>query len=94
MAGTKDDFEFMTVKFENESFKNKLSIMVALRRFEQDENFFDFLDNVIKNHTILLKVQAIKILFESNMDRLFSYKESSDKNIAVAYNEVVDLNII
>ena len=93
IASSDEDFKLMTVNFKNERIDNKLSVMMALKHIEPNKNLFDFLDKVIRSEPVYLKIEALKLLLESNIDRLLPYEKSSDKNISIAYNEVVDLNI-
>lgn len=92
-ASTDEDLEFMTEKFETESFNNKKLILKSLSFYNQNEKLNGFMDRVIKNEGVLLKIEALRILFEKNVNRFLSYKGSGDKNITIAYNEIVDLNL-
>ncbi|MFC2120814.1 hypothetical protein ACFLTI_04375, partial [Bacteroidota bacterium] len=93
IASTEEDFEIMTGNFKKLNNINKLSVIMALKRFEHNDNLFDFLDKIIINEPVLIKIEAFKILFESSIDRFLPYDKSNDKNITIAYNEVVDFNI-
>jgi len=85
------DYEFMLQRFDKETYKNKLMIVKSLKNFENKRKLFAFLDNVVRKEHLILKVQALKILFENNFYRLLPYKVADNKNVASAYHEVVDL---
>jgi hypothetical protein len=92
-AGTDEDLKFMIERFDNETFNNKKLILRSLVSFQQNKEIFDFVGRVIRNESILLKIEALRILFENNVEHFLSYKDSDDRNIAAAYNELVDLNL-
>ncbi|MCX6302670.1 MAG: hypothetical protein NTW82_10845 [Bacteroidia bacterium] len=92
-AGTDEDLKFMIERFDSETFNYKKLILKSLTSFKQNTEISDFVDRVIKNESILLKIEALTILFANNVERFLSYKGSDDRNIAAAYNELVDLNL-
>lgn len=88
------DINFLLTKYPAESQENKLHIMKALQKVELTDSVLDFLDTVIKNDSILLKVYALRMLFEFNVTQFFKYQEMDDERIALACREVADFNII
>lgn len=88
------DVDFLLNKFATESQENKIHIMKAIQKIELNDSVFSFLDTVIKNESILLKVYALRLLFEHNVTQFFKYQEMDDERIAIACREVADFNII
>lgn len=91
---TDSDLDFMITRFADESHENKINILKSLRDFDQDERLLAFLDKVIINESLLLKIYALRLLFEKNMSRLFVYQRMGDDRISLACREVADFNII
>ena len=81
----------MLQRFDKETYKNKLMIIKSLKNFQNKRKLFAFLDNVVRKEHLIIKVQALKILFENNFYRLLPYKVADNKNVSSAYYEVVDL---
>jgi len=88
-----EDFDFMTSKFKEETSHNKMSIVNSLHKFINNKKLTTFLDDVINNEDVELKVSALKILFEVNISVLLTYKNSTDKKVVDAYKEVTDITI-
>lgn len=88
------DIDFLLSKYKTESQENKLHIMKALSKVGLTDRITEFLDTVIKNDSILLKVYALRMLFEHNVTQFFKYQEMDDERIALACREVADFNII
>ncbi len=93
-SSTEEDLNFMMASFKDETDTNKLSILNTIKNFDYNDDIGNFLDYVIKNEEIVMKIIAMKYFFEVNVGMLFSYKKSSDKKISDAYKEVTDLIII
>ena len=93
LGKTEADLKFLTSRFDKESHENKVNIMKCLRDFDQNEELLEFLDKVIKNESVLIKIYALRLLFEKNMNRLFTYQNMKDERIAIACREVADFNI-
>jgi len=85
------DYDFMIKQFEKETFKNKLQILKALKQYENKRRLFEFLDKVVRKENVILKVHALRILFENSFYRLLPYKVADNKSVTSAYREVIDL---
>jgi len=93
-VSTDDDAHFMMEKYKNETHQNKFTIVNALHKFEFNDSLSEFLDHIIANEDIEMKVIAMQILFAEDFMLLLSYKNSSDKKIVDSYKEVTDLIIV
>lgn len=92
-AHTSEDLIFIIDEFGKESFAVRLLIIKALRSFTPDDRLLRFLDKAIREEDLLIKLEALKALFESNLERFLSYAGTDNKMIRSAYNEIVDLNL-
>ena len=92
-AGTEEDLDLMRQRYNNELLHIRTLIVRSIRSFSQSDKVLDFLDEIIKKDNLLLKIEALKLLFEKNADRFMSYRASGDRSIDSAYNEIVDLNL-
>jgi hypothetical protein len=79
-------------RFNNEPEDVKLMILQNSHGVK-DKRFFDFLNEVIKNESMQVKVEAMKILFNESFSNLSQFLMSDDIEIKMALNEVTDLNI-
>jgi len=89
-----EDIEYLMSKFKEESQENKVNILNAIKKVKLDSKMINFLDEVIKNESMLLKITALKMLFDHNMKLFFNYQKMDDKRIALACREVTDLNLV
>lgn len=75
-------------RFDREPEDVKLFI---LRNIKSDRNqrLVNFLKQVVKNESLLLKIEAMNILFENDFDALADFAETNDSEIQKAYDETV-----
>jgi len=78
--------EIIIDRFENEQEDVKLLILKKSHNIE-NQRFLTFLDKIIKNQPLLVKVEAMKILFENDFDALANYTNSQNEEIQKAYKE-------
>src|SRR6056297_572816 len=78
--------EIIIDRFENEQEDVKLLILKKSHNIE-NQRFLTFLDKIIKNKPLLVKVEAMKILFENDFDALANYTNSQNEEIQKAYKE-------
>jgi hypothetical protein len=79
-------------RFKTEPIDVKLMILKQSHKL-QDQRFFEFLGEVIKNEELPLKVEAMKILFKNNFEMLAKYSNNQESKIKLAFQEVSDINI-
>lgn len=59
-----------------------------------NKRFYQFLlEEVIPAGSLLVKIEAIRILFNENFASLTTFHKSDNEQIRIAYREVVDINI-
>ncbi len=87
------DVEFLIGRFYRETQENKQNILRAIQTVEKTPEVLNFLDHVILKESILLKIIALRMLFDHNMALFFNYQKMDDARIALACREVTDFNI-
>ncbi len=93
-ANTNKDIDFMMDRYNDQTHQNKFTIINALHKFEFSDSIKEFLDYIIINEDIEMKVIAMQILFAVDFMLLLPYKNSSDKKVVNSYKEVTDLIIV
>jgi len=89
-----EDIAYLLSKFKEETQDNKVNILNALKKVELDSKMINFLDEVIRKESMLLKINALKMLFDHNIKLFFNYQNMDDKRIALACKEVTDFNLV
>jgi len=74
--------------FLNEPEDVKLFILKNIK-LEKDPRFLNFLKEVIRTESLLLKIEAMNILFENNIDALGEFADAKDAEVKNAYAETV-----
>lgn len=90
---SENDIEFMLANFENETQENKQTILKGLKGVELNEGLMNFLDKIIKSESILIKIFALRLIFEDDMNNFLDYQKMDDTRISIACREVADFNI-
>jgi len=90
---TENDIAFMLSNFENETQENKQTILKGLKGVELNDSLKEFLDKIVKNESILIKIFALRLIFEDDMNNFIAYQKLNDVKIGIACREVADFNI-
>lgn len=88
------DIDYLLSRFKDESQENKVNILNAIKKVKMDSRMIGFLDDVIRTESMLLKINALKMLFDYNLKLFFNYQKMDDKRIALACREVTDFNLV
>ena len=79
-------------RFEQET--DDIKIMILKNSHDtQNEMYHKFLQDVISRSSLLIKIEAIKILFKEKFDFISPFVNSEDNDVMMALHEVSDLNI-
>ncbi len=79
-------------RFEQET--DDIKIMILKNSHDtQNEMYHKFLQDVISRSSLLIKIEAIKILFKEKFDFISPFVNSEDPDVMMALHEVSDLNI-
>ena len=84
--------ERIVTNFKKENDSVKLTILEEANHL-YNKDFHQFLQNIIELEPLLLKIQAMKILFKHNVNGLADYFDTDNKEIKMALNEVTDIYI-
>lgn len=87
------DIGYLIGRFKTETQENKVNILKALKKAQIDTHMISFLDDIIKKESMLIKIMALRMLFDHNMKLFFNYQQMDDKRIALACKEVTDFNL-
>ncbi|PWD97924.1 hypothetical protein [Marinilabilia rubra] len=90
-----EESEFVDVileRFDAEAEEVKILILEKLSEAE-NPRFLEFLGDIVERQPLLVKVEALKTLFNSDIVRFITFKGSTDIELKKAFNEVSDINI-
>lgn len=79
-------------RFDNEPEDVKLLILQSFTEVN-DKRYFDFLKRVILMDPLLVKIEAMKILFRDDFASFKTFMKSGNPEIERAFQEVIDLDI-
>jgi hypothetical protein len=91
---SESDINYLINRFKDETQDNKINILNAIKKVEIDTKIVSFLDSVILNESILLKMMALKMLFNHSLKLFYAYQTMGDKRIELACKEVTDFNLV
>lgn len=92
VLSAKKAVEVIMDRFNNETEEVKLIILKKSYN-TRDNRFYKFLMTVISNDSLLIKIEAMKILLKEKFEYLSIFINSDDPLIKMAYEEISDLNI-
>ena len=81
-----DCVDIIIDRFEKEQDNIKLSILEKSHHV-MNKRFFNFLASIIDNQTLIVKIEAMKIIFNNDFDLLESFMNSENEEIRMAYEE-------
>lgn len=87
MLSEEDLLYLVMEKFEYESDNVKLIILKKMKDFVSLV-FYEFIKKIIFTQSLLVKVEAMKIIFINDFNSLVLYEDSEDEEIKMAYKEV------
>jgi len=81
-----DCVDLIIDRFENEQDEIKLSILEKSHHV-MSKRFFNFLASIMEHQTLIVKIEAMKIIFQNDFDLLESFINSGNEEIRMAYEE-------
>lgn len=90
-----EESEFVDVilnRFDAEAEEIKILILEKLSEVE-NPMFLGFLSDIVEQQSLLVKIEALRTLFNSDISRFISFKNATDIELKKAFNEVTDINI-
>ncbi len=82
-----DASDFIISRFNDEPDNIKLLILQKSERFK-DQKYIDFIINNLEHQSLLVKVEALKLLFNTDYNLLLNYTDTKNEELKVACNEV------
>ncbi len=93
MANNETDYNFFIEKFSKEDFIIKKAIVKSFANCPSITLSKAFMIYVIEEESLPLKVEAMKILVQLDINRVNEYKNSENIDILKARNQIVDFNL-
>ena len=81
-----DCLDLIIDRFENEQDDIKLNILEKSHHV-MSKRFFNFLASIMEHQTLIVKIEAMKIIFQNDFDLLESFINSENDEIRMAYEE-------
>jgi hypothetical protein len=93
MANSETDYNFLIEKFSKEDTMIKKAIVKSFISCPSIHLSKAFMIYVIEEESLPLKVEAMKILVQLDINRVNEYKNSENMDILKARNQIVDFNL-
>ena len=93
MADNDSDYHFFMDKFTKEKPIIKRAIVKAFNNCTSKEIALAFLNKVIEQESLILKVEAMKILMQLDANKVNDYINSENIDILKARKQIVDFNL-
>lgn len=87
-----EGFDLIKAHFFQQEEEVKLMILKNLK-IKMNTESLAFLHDIIQVESLLLKIEALKIVFKHNFTSFIQYFNAEDPLIRIAYAEVADINI-
>ena len=87
-----DMIDLIIAHFKNEIDDIKILILQKSKNIAS-KRYIHFLQEIIQQQPLLIKIEALRIIFENDFDLLATFANSKDKEIEKAYNEVSSIYI-
>lgn len=92
-ATEQEDYIFLIENYNATTERAKTAILKQIIFIEDQDILISFLDNVIENQLISQKIIAMKSLLELDFGLIGKYKNSKNKLVKQAYNQILDINL-
>lgn len=90
---TEADFDFLIQNFDLATEKAKISILKIMEQHPNRLTAIDFLEQTVENNSFILRLEAVQVLFELDLNTVVRLKNSEDKMINDICHQVLDLNL-
>lgn len=85
-----DALDIIIDRFDNEP--DDIKRLILKKSYSIDnERFSELLVKIINTETLLIKIEAMKILFKNNFYLLYNFTNSEDRDIQMAYKETFSI---
>jgi len=90
---TEADYDFLIQNFNLATEKAKVSILKIMERHPNRLAAIDFLEQTVENNSFILRLEAVQVLFDLDINTVMRLKNSEDKVITDICHQVLDLNL-
>lgn len=92
-ADNNADLEFLMSKYDLADDSARKMIIKALDKYSDKAKKISFLDNVVLKQPFTQKIEAIRVLLNTDFSAISKYKNSEDTQIRQSYLQVLDINL-
>ena len=90
---TEADYDFLIRNFDKAPEKSKVLIVRSMALHPNKVLAIDFLEKIIDNHSFILQLEVVQILFELDINAVMRLKRSENKVINDICHQVLDFNL-
>lgn len=90
---TEADYDFLIRNFDKAPEKSKVLIVRSMALRPNKVLAIDFLEKIIDNHSFILQLEVVQILFELDINAVMRLKRSENKVINDICHQVLDFNL-
>ena len=88
-----DAVDLIIDEFEKQTDDSKLTILKNSQNIINPQ-FLSYLQSVIGNQSLLVKIEIMRILYDNDINLLSSLENSEDEEIRMAYNEISNIYLL
>ncbi len=90
---TEADYDFLIRNFDKAPEKSKVLIVRSMALHPNKVLAIDFLEKIIDNHSFILQLEVVQMLFELDINAVMRLKRSENKVINDICHQVLDFNL-
>ncbi len=92
-AETETDYDFLIKNFNLATEKAKILIIEIMGLHPNLTSAIEFLEHTVANNSFILRLKAVQVLFELDINTVMRLKHSEDKMVDDICHQVLDLNL-
>ncbi|MBS3775455.1 MAG: hypothetical protein KGY70_09720 [Bacteroidales bacterium] len=92
LAEEREAVDAVLENFDAEPDEVKSTILDKMQEAD-NERLQSFMVRISENQPLLIKIKILRILFNNDISRFLSFKDSNDIELKKAFNEISDINI-
>ncbi len=87
-----DATDIIIDRFKKEPEEIQLIILKNSYGFNSDR-LYDFLVEITKTESLLVKIAALKIIFAEKFEKIAQFMDNADAEVQIALQEIIDINV-
>ena len=92
-ADDQSDYDYLMYTFEIATEKAQLYIVKSIVNYENAKEKIKFLNWIVENKSLIIKIEAIRVLIEIDLRSIERYKKSKNMLVRNACLQVLDFNL-